>query len=131
MSYPRQVIDVLSEPLAICRLDAHAAIPAWALRGPFFSVSRTSDELSIICAMSDVPDGVQASVGWNALRLRGPFDVTVVGILLSVAEPLAAAGVSIMPVATYDTDYVLVRREQLERAVTALEQAGHQVHSDR
>jgi hypothetical protein len=121
-------LDVLGEPLAICRLAPAAALPAWATRGPFFTVSRTTEELSIICAATDVPSGVTASVGWCALKLRGPLDMTLVGVLLPIAQPLAAAGVSIMPIATYDTDYVLVRRDQLERAVDSLTRAGHTVH---
>jgi len=125
---PHLVLDVLPEPLAICRLAPEAPIPAWAATRPFSTVSRTTDELSIICPAAQVPAGVPASAGWQALKLRGPFDLTLVGILLAVAEPLAAAGVSIMPVATYDTDFVLVRREQLPRAIEALTRAGHTVH---
>ena len=120
-------IDLLAEPLSICRLDAGAAIPAWATAAPFFTVSRTTDELSIICASTRVPRDVAASGGWRALKLAGPFDFAEVGVLLRVAAPLAAAGVSIMPVATYDTDYVLVRTPQLATAVAALRAAGHEV----
>jgi hypothetical protein len=75
-----------------------------------------------------VPAGITAKSGWRALKIRGPFDLTVVGILVAVAEPLAAEGVSILPVATYDTDYLLVREEQLAQAVEALARAGHRVH---
>jgi hypothetical protein len=124
----RLEIDVLPEPLAICRLDVDAALPAWATARPFFSVSRTHSELSIICPASQIPAGVPASLGWRALGLRGPFDFALVGITLSVAQPLAAAGVSIMPIATHDTDYVLVHGDQLARAVEALRAAGHLVH---
>ncbi|MDB4898364.1 MAG: hypothetical protein JWN53_172, partial [Gemmatimonadetes bacterium] len=78
---------------------------------------------------TQVPAGLSASDGWRALMLRGPFDMALVGITVAVAEPLAAAGVSIMPIATHDTDYVLVRAEQLARAIDALRAAGHTVHA--
>lgn len=117
--------EVLDEPLAVCRLDPSVAIPAWATARPFFSITRTSDELSVICASSFVPAEVTAARGWRAIKLRGPFDLTLVGLMLSVAEPLAAAGVSMIPVATYDTDYVLVPGAQLDAAVGALKEAGH------
>ena len=122
------VLDVLPEPLAICRLGATAAVPDWAMARPFFSVTRTTHELSIICAAARVPNDVTANIGWVALHLRGPFDFNVTGVLLAVSEPLAAAGVSIMAMATYDTDYVLVRADEVPRAIDALVAAGHEVH---
>lgn len=113
--------------MGICRLAADAPIPAWATARPFFSVSRGDDELSIICPSRQIPADAPAHANWIALRLRGPFELTMVGVLMAVAEPLARAGVSIMAVATHDTDYVLVRREQLGIAVESLREAGHQV----
>ena len=127
MTHPRFVLDVLPEPLAICRLAPDAPLPAWAIAGAFFTVSRTTDELSVVCAAARVPAGIQASRGWRALRLRGPFAMNAVGVLLSVIEPLAAAGVSVMPIATYETDYVLVPEDLLAQATEALGRAGHTV----
>ena len=124
---PRLELDVLAESLAICRLGADAPIPAWATARPFFAISRTSDELSIICQDVLVPAGVTVSRDWRALRLHGPFDLGLVGILFAVVAPLAAADVSIMPIATYDTDYILVRSADLPRAIDAIRRAGHDV----
>jgi hypothetical protein len=121
------IIDLLAGPFSICHLAADAPMPAWATAAAFFTVSRTADELSIICATDRVPDGVTASGGWRALKIVGPFDLAEVGILLRVAAPLAAAGVSILPVATYETDYVLVRASQLEAALAALRGDGHEL----
>lgn len=123
------VLDVLPDALAICRLGTSAAVPEWATSGPFSSITRTNTELSIICASALVPDGVATSRGWRALVLRGPFDFNLVGVLLAVIDPLAAAGVSIMTIATYDTDYVLVRDHHLQRAIAALANAGHEVRT--
>lgn len=124
-------IVVQPEPLSICRLPGDAPIPAWAMQRAFFSVTRTSDELSVVCASIQVPPGVTAHDGWRALKLVGPFDLLLVGILLGVAAPLAVAGVTIFPIATYDTDYLVVRDDQLSAAIGALRDAGHQVTGER
>jgi hypothetical protein len=123
----RLSLEMLPGTFAICRLTADEPIPAWATARPFFAVVRTSAELSVMCAAELVPADIRASRVWRALRVLGPFDFDLVGIMLAVAAPLAKAGVSIMPVATYDTDYVLVRTAQLEAAVFALRAAGHTV----
>ena len=131
-------IEVLSEPLSICRLPASAALPEWAASAaPFCSVTRTRDELSIICATARVPSDDSSAAhapalaarddGWRALKLIGPFAFTAVGVLLRVAAPLAAAGVSMLPVATFETDYVLVPEACLTTALAALRAAGHSI----
>jgi hypothetical protein len=131
-------VEVLPELLSICRLPASAALPEWAAgAAPFCSVTRTSDELSIICATGRLPSEASSAAhaptltaredGWRALKLVGPFAFTEVGVLLRVAAPLAAAGVSILPVATFETDYVLVQEVRLETALATLRAAGHAV----
>ena len=120
-------LSVLSGEYAVCRLDPHAAPPAWAFGGELWSVTRTPDELSVVCAAGQVPAGVQAAKGWTALKLHGPFDFGLTGILASVLNPLRDAGVGIFALSTFDTDYVLVAREQVDEAVAALRDAGHAV----
>jgi hypothetical protein len=120
-------LKVLGERLSICRLGAEEEDPAWATRGPFFSVTRTRDELSVVCPEEVVPESISRERGWRALRLEGTFDLSMVGILASVASPLAEAGASIFAVSTFDTDYVLVREEQLDLAVDTLRASGHRV----
>lgn len=100
-------------------------MPAWAFSGAFSSVTRTPDELSVACDAAAVPPGVKAEAGWAILKLHGPYPFELVGILASVAAPLAAAKISIFAVATFDTDWVLVKRERLDAAVSALVTAGH------
>jgi hypothetical protein len=105
----------------------------WALRASSFtSVTRTTDELSVVCATDRVPPlpadaRVARADGWRALKVVGPFAFTEVGVLLQVAAPLAAAEIGILAMATFDTDYVLVQEAQLGRAVAALRAAGHTV----
>ena len=124
---PVLALTVLEERLAVCRLDAGAEIPAWATGVSFFSVTRTEDELSIVCPEEHVPEGISQEQGWRALKLEGPFELSMVGILSSVAAPLAGAGASIFSVSTFDTDYVLVRESQLDLAVDTLRERGHVV----
>lgn len=120
-------LTVLPVTLAICRLEARAASPAWVLGPGFSSVTRTADELSVICDEARVPDGVRHDRGWRALKLEGPFPLDAVGVLAPLAEILARSGVSIVPIATFDTDYVLVKAEQLALARERLTAAGHRI----
>jgi hypothetical protein len=120
-------LTVLGERLSICRLDAGEEVPAWATKAPFFSVTRTQDELSVVCLEDVVPKSISLERGWRALKLEGTFDLSMVGILASVASPLAEAGASIFVVSTFDTDYVLVREEQLDLAIDTLRACGHRV----
>ena len=120
-------LSVLPSEYAVCQLPADQAIPAWASAGELFSVTRTPEELSIVCAASSVPAGVRHTAGWSALKLHGPFDFALTGILAGVLNPLHTAGVGIFALSTFDTDYVLVQAAQLGQAVSALRGAGHTV----
>ena len=120
-------ISVLQEKLGICRLESSAGIPAWAKESDFFSITRTPEELSIVCSAACIPREVRAERGWRGLKVEGPLDFEETGVLLSLAEPLARAGVSIFVVSTYETDYLLVRERDLETAVEVLRIAGHKV----
>lgn len=118
---------LLKETLAVCRLAADAEVPAWATGGAFASVTRTADELSVVCPEGAVPGGIQCEAGWRIFKVEGPLDFALTGILASVAGPLAEAGVSIFSLSTYDTDYVMVKSPDLEKAVHVLTAAGHRV----
>lgn len=118
-------LSILPGPLAICRLAPAEPIPAWALLGGFFSVTRTADELSIVCPQERVPPQVQAERGWRALKVTGPLDFALTGILAGLSGVLAGAGISLFAISTYDTDYVLVKIEKLEGARAALANAGY------
>jgi hypothetical protein len=116
-------LSVLPERLAICRLSASARVPSWALElhETLISITRTADELSIVCPEAVVPPEVQVERGWRALKVPGPLPFELTGVLAGLATPLAAAGISIFAISTYDTDYVLVRAGDLERALAALQ----------
>ena len=125
---PRLPLEVLAETLAVCRLPADAPLPRWA-DGPsrFRTVSRTSEELSITAVQSSVPPEVRCERDYRALRVKGPLPLDLIGVLAAIADPLAAAGLSIFAISTYDTDYVLVKSADLPAALEALERAGHRV----
>lgn len=125
---PRLPLELLPDTLAICRLEPEAPLPAWAAQPTrILTVSRTSEELSITTLQSAVPAGVSSERSYRALRVRGPLPLDLIGILAAIADPLAAAGLSIFAISTYDTDYVLVKAGDLEAALAALQRAGHQI----
>lgn len=113
--------------LVVCRLSPHESLPAWATGGALVSITRTADELSIVCAEEQVPTGVQQEPSWRAFRVPGPLPFALTGVLASLLEPLARAGVGIFAVSTYDTDYILVKQDRLNAAVAAWRDAGHEV----
>src|SRR6267142_1708278 len=121
-------LTLLPERFAISRLVADAPIPAWATQGPFFSVTRTGDELSIVSELSRVPVGVQSQPGWRVFKVHGPFVLSEIGVLATLATPLAEARISLFAVSTFDTDYLLLASETLPAAIAALERAGHTVY---
>jgi len=117
-------LNVLPETFAVCRLDKEDAIPSWAYKGAFTSITRTPQELSLLCPQKNVPTGVVCEKGWKALQVAGVLDFSLTGILYSILQPLTGAKISIFAVSTYDTDYILVKEERLEAAVRALAEAG-------
>ncbi len=124
----RLPLELLPDTLAICRLPAGAAMPSWtASSTAFLTVSRTREELSITALQSAVPADARCERDYKAIRVRGTLPPNLVGILLSIAEPLAQAGLSIFAISTYDTDYVLIKERDASKAVEALRGAGHEV----
>jgi hypothetical protein len=118
-------VAVLPETLAVCRLHASDRIPSWALElhEGFVSITRTADELSIVCPQEAVPPDTQVEEDWRALVLPGPIPFEATGVLAALTVPLADAGIPVFAISTYDTDYVLVREKNVERAL-------HVLHAD-
>jgi hypothetical protein len=110
---------------AIVRLPPDAPIPDWATKGDFISITRTTEELSIVWPADNIPKNVSPGPRWICLKLEGPFPFSQTGVLLSFIEPLSNNGVPIFAISTYDTDYVLVQEEFTGVAIDALQQAGH------
>ncbi len=117
-------LDLLDPVFAVARLNPSDPVPAW---GELFSVTRTPDELSIVCEARLIPPGTQCQRGWRCLKVEGPLDFSLVGVLASIAGPLARAEVPIFALSTFDTDYILVKEGNLDRALAALQREGHVV----
>lgn len=119
-------LSILPDSFAICRLVPSAPIPSWVTQHVFLSITRTPDELSIVCRQSDVPDGINSERDWCCLKVEGKLDFALTGILASLATLLANAGIPIFAISTFDTDYVLVKASDLKKAIRVLRKAGHQ-----
>jgi uncharacterized protein len=109
----------------IVRLGPEVPVPNWATKGDFSSITRTADELSIVCPAGNLPDGVRSQHRWMCLKLEGPFPFSQTGVLLSFIEPLSTNGVPIFAVSTHDTDYVFARDDKSKAALDLLREAGH------
>ncbi|GAA4009108.1 ACT domain-containing protein [Deinococcus rubellus] len=128
---PQLTLSLLGGPdpteFAVAQWPPAADLPAALLTGSFFSLTRSEDELSLVCEAHLLPEGTTHASGWVAFKLHGPFDFGLTGILAAVLNPLRDAGVGIFAMSTFDTDYVLVKRERLTEAQTALRSAGHRI----
>lgn len=121
-------LSILPDMYAVCRLPSKSTIPEWGTVSPFYSVTRTSDEISIVCESKDVPSGVKAKRNWRMIKVEGPLDFSLVGILASLAVPLAKAQISIFSISTFDTDYLLVQDKSLSKAIAVLKESGFTVN---
>ncbi len=113
---------------AICRLNPSSTIPEWALRStPFASITRTDDELSIVCLEGGVPAEINSDGGWICLKLEGPFPFSMTGVLASFIDPLSTNRIPIFAISTFDTDYVLIKEDFWGMAHGVLQNAGHEL----
>jgi len=120
-------LDLLKGEWSIARLPAAEPVPNWAWSEVFSSVSRTSDELSIIAPSQQVPSSVKSEAGFRVLAVRGPLAFDAKGILADLAGAIADADVSLLALSTFDTDILLVHQQDLAAAAAALESRGHHV----
>ena len=122
-------LRLLPGELAVCRLGPRDPAPAWVDGAPFSCVMRTPEELSIVCAAANVPPQVKHEAGWQAFQLVGPVPFTTTGVVSGLTAPLAAVGIGVFVLSTFDTDFLLVKQENLERTVAALRGSGHDVRT--
>jgi hypothetical protein len=129
MTISHQLLLTLFPQLyAIARFSPHERIAMDYARSSFFSLTKTSDELSVVCEQSDLPPGVRAERDRRLLRIDSVMTFELTGILCSLAVPLADADISIFAVSSFDTDYLLIANRDIEPAIVLLENAGHRVH---
>ena len=120
-------LSILHEEFAICRLNADSPVPSWAFAGSLSSITRTADELSIVCAQKQAPEQTRCDRDWRCLKVHGPLDFSLTGVMLALVKPLAEARISIFAFSTFDTDYLMVKESNLEKAIRALTDAGHEI----
>jgi uncharacterized protein len=120
-------LSLLADQYVLCRLDPYAGVPAWGARGDFWSITRNNEEITVMCPVDAVPDRIECEKGWRTLQLEGPMSFSQTGILDSVVEPLSHAGVAILVFSAFDTNYVALKEEQLDKAMAALHAVGHTV----
>lgn len=118
------VIEVLMPLFAVCKLH-QPVMPG----GSFVSLTVGGGEISLVCEQACVPPDCTAEMGWRALRVQGPLEFSLTGVLAELSGALASTNVSIFALSTYDTDYLLVKQEKLEQAVDALALQGHSIVS--
>jgi len=118
-------LSLLDEVYGICIFPNNAPVPEWAVTASLYSITRTKKELTIVCPQSVIPSDCEYDSNWRCFRIDGSFDLNQVGVISSLAAPLAQAGVSIFVVSSYDTDYFLVTGEKVEKAIAALSDNGH------
>jgi hypothetical protein len=123
-------LTAMPERFAVVRLEAGSSRPGWVPLEGFVSITWATDETTIVCPENAVPQGIATvSRGWRGLKVEGPLAFSEVGVLASLVQPLALANISIFVLSTYDTDYLLVQEDELEKAAAVLRGAGYGVHS--
>ena len=120
-------MKLLKEKYGICRLDKAELIPQWTTVSDFFSVTKTSDELSIVCNENNIPSGIKCEKNWRVLKIEGPLDFSLIGIIASISSILEQKSISIFAVSTYDTDYILVKDKDIDNAIDALINENYEV----
>jgi len=123
-------LKLLSEPFAMCRFAPHTSAADLIPPAGFFALTRTEDEVSLVVDEAAVQPDWQAETGWRGMKVLGPLDFSLIGILSSLAAPLADAGISIFAISTFDTDYLLVKADRLADALKALREAGFVIHGN-
>lgn len=117
-------LHLLKQSYSLCTLGVGQPIPAWVAASHFYSITKTNDELSILCQSNVVPAMVQQNAGWRVLQIAEVLDLNLTGITARFSTALAAVGVNLCVIATYNTDYILVKEEKLTIAISALAAAG-------
>ena len=120
-------MKVLAEKFGVCRLNKNALIPEWVGASNFYSVTKTSDELSIVCSQASIPSDIKCEKDWRILKIEGPLEFSLIGILSSISTILAKEGISIFAISTYDTVYILVKEKDIDNAINTLSNERYEI----
>jgi len=120
-------MKLIKEKYGVCRINPNELIPEWAQNSDFFSITKTCDELSIVCSQDAIPNDIKCEKDWKILKIEGPLDFSLVGILASISTILAQKGISIFAISTYDTDYILVKNKHIRNAIDSLVKERYEI----
>ena len=120
-------MKLLEGKYGVCRLSTDEAVPSWAFKGEFFSITKTEDELSIVCLEENISEKIKSEKGWRVLKVEGPLDFSLVGILSKISGLMAKNNISIFAISTYDTDYILIKDENIKKAIEVLNEDYYNV----
>ena len=120
-------MKLLEGKYGVCRLSTDEAVPSWAFKGEFFSITKTEDELSIVCLEENISEKIKSEKGWRVLKVEGPLDFSLVGILSKISGLMAKNNISIFAISTYDTDYILIKDENIKKAIKVLNEDYYNV----
>jgi hypothetical protein len=120
-------LKILPDRMAVCRFEPTTPVPDWIDQSGFYSITRTEEELTIVCAETLVARGTTSEAGWRCFKVEGPLDFSEIGIIFSLTQPLARSGVSVFVLSTFDTDYLMVKEKNLSEAIDALRAEGHKI----
>lgn len=126
------IISVLKDNYAVCRLSAFDPLPDWVLKSPLSSITKTPEEYSVVCPHDVIPeqDKFTCESEWKCLKIHGPLDFSEIGIISTLTSILATAEISVFVLSTYDTDYILVKTMNIDKAAKVLSDSGHEVYFD-
>ncbi len=130
MDFRKLSMRILADRMAVCRFEPSAPLPDWIDQPGFYSITRTAEALSVVCSAERVPPGTESETGWRCFQLLGPFNFSEIGIIYSLTQPLAESGVSVFVISTFDTDYLMVKENNLAKAIDVLTAEGHRVMAE-
>jgi hypothetical protein len=130
MNYEKLNLTLLENKFGVCRLEENSPIPDWAESKVFSSITRTTEELSIVCPEENVPSGIICEKDWRCLKVEGPLDFSLIGILACISNILAEEKISIFVISTYNTDYILVREADVRAAIEKLSANGYEISDE-
>lgn len=125
MKENKLTMKLLKEKYGVCRFDNSVSIPSWAFEGEFYSISKTEDELSIVCLQENIAEGIKSEKDWRVFKVEGPLDFFLVGILSKISGLMAEEGISIFAISTYDTDYILIKEKDISKAIEKFVKQGY------
>ena len=130
MDFKKLSLKLMPLRMAVCRFDPLASLPDWLDGSGFYSITRTKEELTVVCRENSVAAGTICESGWRCFQVQGVLDFSEIGIIFTITQPLAKSGVSVFVISTYDTDYFMVKEKDLAKAINALNASGHQITED-